>query len=469
MRAHFRLFGVPIRVEPLFPIIALLLGYRVEPLWMVFAWVPLVFVNLLVHEMGHALMFRIAGLRSAVVLHGFGGFTVPIGGNRRQLSKPMSVAISLAGVVSQLLLIWLPVRIALNSSWGKGLYGAGVPREFFGLFPKWEPNWYVFLTYLGFMALWWAILNILPIRPLDGGHVVETLFGFENACKISIAAAILGALWCLREDWTFMAIFLGLFGFLNFRDLREGQDTGAFQVDAPDAPARSPAGGGGAGRGRGGGRRRAGHLQAVPPMPDLPSDLTPIRDAGEVEARAWNALRSGDADKAAAVLKQAIGSSPNAFLQASVALAQGHSALAVDLFQAAYIAEPDGPPNLVPATLLAQTESAGPLTAELVAAGPGGVQAAGSLQTHLHYAEQYQAAAEVGEQVFAAGPRSPAQTAFEVACSCARAGRPEEALRWVEAAVDAGFKAPGLLDGEPDLAPVRALEGWSAVRARLSA
>jgi len=152
-----------------------------------------------------------------------------------------------------------------------------------------------------------------------------------------------------------------------------------------------------------------------------------------------------------------------------VALAQGHSALAVDLFQAAYIAEPDGPPNLVPATLLAQTESAGPLTAELVAAGPGGVQAAGSLQTHLHYAEQYQAAAEVGEQVFAAGPRSPAQTAFEVACSWARAGRPEEALRWVEAAVDAGFKAPGLLDGEPDLAPVRALEGWSAVRARLSA
>ena len=57
------------------------------------------------------------------------------------------------------------------------------------------------------------------------------------------------------------------------------------------------------------------------------------------------------------------------------------------------------------------------------------------------------------------GPQSPAQTAFEVACSWARAGQPDEALRWVEAAVDAGFRAPGLLDGEPDLAPVRALPG----------
>jgi hypothetical protein len=36
-------------------------------------------------------------------------------------------------------------------------------------------------------------------------------------------------------------------------------------------------------------------------------------------------------------------------------------------------------------------------------------------------------------------------------------------------AVDAGFRAPGLLDSEPDLAPVRSLPGWAAVRSRLSA
>src|SRR5690606_32997497 len=93
------------------------------------------------------------------------------------------------------------------------------------------------------------------------------------------------------------------------------------------------------------------------------------------------------------------------------------------------------------------------LAARLVGEGEAGIEAAGSLQTHLHYAEQFTAAAEVGEQVFAAGPRSPAQTAFEIACSWARAGPPGAALRWVEAA----------------LAAVRALPGWAAVRRRLSA
>src|SRR6266536_6708979 len=66
MKAPFRLFGVPVRVEPLFPVIVALMGYRLKPLWVVFAWIPIVFINLLGHEMGHAIMFRIAGLRSAV-------------------------------------------------------------------------------------------------------------------------------------------------------------------------------------------------------------------------------------------------------------------------------------------------------------------------------------------------------------------------------------------------------------------
>jgi hypothetical protein len=154
---------------------------------------------------------------------------------------------------------------------------------------------------------------------------------------------------------------------------------------------------------------------------------------------------------------------------AGIALLTGPVEMADDLYEAAYRSEAGGPPNLVSATLLADSGRAVPVAARLVAGGRPGVEAASGLQTHLHYAERFRAAAEVGEQVFAAGPQSPAQTAFEVACSWARAGEADEALRWVEAAVDAGFRAPGLLDGEPDLAPVRDLPGWPAVRARLTA
>ena len=421
-----------------------------------FAFVVIVFVSVLVHELGHALTYRVLGQRSAIVLHGFGGFTVPTGGGRRVLTKPKSVLVSVSGALTQLLVLGVPARIAVESDWGNDLL---VDWAFNGGF-----SWWPILYLLAFVSIWWAVFNLLPIRPLDGGHVAETLLGFQNACRLSIGAAIVAGFVAFRSGrFGLIAImYFGLFAYLNYRDLREGQTTGTFDVDAPE---RGPAGRGGGGR-RGRRRGRA-NLQVVGPGSPMP-DLTPRLSTAEAETRAWNALRSGDGARAASIMRQA-GGGGNAFLRASIALVTGPVEMADDLFEAAYKAEPGGPPNLVPATLLADSGRAVPVAALLTAAGRPGIEAASGLQTHLHYAERFRAAAEVGEQVFAAGPQSPAQTAFEVACSWARAGNPDEALRWVEAAVDAGFRAPGLLDGEPDLAPVRALPGWAAVRARLSA
>ena len=453
-RAQFRLFGIPIRVEPFFLIVAALFGIRLEPLWLVFAWVIIVFVSVLVHELGHALTYRVLGQRSAIVLHGFGGFTVPAGGGRRVLSKPKAVIVSLSGAFTQIVVLGIPAYLAVHSDWGDQQL---IDWVFNGGF-----NWWPILDLLWFVSIWWGVFNLLPIRPLDGGHVAETLLGFRTACQLSIAAAIVAAFVTFRSGrFGFMGLlFFGLFAYLNYRDLREDQRSGTFDVDAPDAAA----GGGGGRRGR---RRGRANLSVVGP-PGATPDLTPRLPTGEAETRAWNALRSGEGARAASIMRQA-GGGGNPYLRASIALVTGPVEMADDLFEAAYTAEPTGPPNLVPATLLADSGRAVPVAARLVAGGRPGVEAASGLQTHLHYAERFRAAAEVGEQVFAAGPQSPAQTAFEVACSWARAGQPEEALRWVESAVDAGFRAPGLLDGEPDLAPVRALDGWPAVRARLSA
>jgi len=463
VRAHFRLFGIPIRVEPFFIIVAALFGIRIEPLWMVFAFVVIVFVSVLFHELGHALTYRALGQRSAIVLQGFGGFTVATGGGRRVLSKPKSVLVSVSGALVQLLVLGIPARIAYLSAWGQeqgvrwilesGGHGFSV---------------YPILYYLQLVSIWWAIFNLLPIRPLDGGHVAETLFGFETACKLSIGAAIVAGFIVFRSGQFGLIglLFFGFYAYINYRDLREGQSTGTFDVEAPEGAA---SGRGRAPRARRGRGRRRGNpnLAVVPPVDGVP-DLTPRPSIADAETRAWNALRSGDGARAASLMRQA-GGGGNTFLRASIALVTGPVEMADDLFEAAYRTEPGGPPNLVPATLLADAGRAVPVASRLVAAGPAGVEAASGLQTHLHYAERFRAAAEVGEQVFAARPRSPAQTAFEVACSWARAGQPEEALRWVEAAVDAGFRAPGLLDGEPDLALVRALPGWPAVRSRLSA
>jgi stage IV sporulation protein FB len=460
-RAHFRLFGVPVRVEPFFVIVAVLFGIQLEPLWRVFAWVVLVFVSVLIHEMGHALTYRVLGQRSAIVLHGFGGFTVPTGGGRRVLSKGRSIIVSLSGSVTQILVLAVPAKIALETDWAE--------RQQFEWFFDNGFNWWPVLDLLLFVSLWWGLFNLLPIRPLDGGHVAEELVGFENACKLSLGACAVAAFFSYRYFGTlFPILFFGMLAYLNYRDLRDGRVNTAFDVEAPEAAGA----GGGAGRpgrpARGGRRRNRPDLTLVrPPTTGVP-DLEPKLPAGEAETRAWNALREGDGERAASILRRA-GDSPNSFLRASVALVTGPVEMSDDLFDAAYRAEPGGPPNLVSATLLADHGRAAAVAERLVMSGPTGIEAAGGLQTHLHYAERFRAAAEVGEQVFAAGPRSPAQTAFEVACSWARASEPSIALRWVGTAVDAGFRAPGVLDGEPDLASVRALPGWAEVRSRLSA
>jgi Zn-dependent protease len=458
VKSHLRLFGIPIRIEPFFVIIAVMLGIRLEPLWLVAAWVVIVFVSVLVHELGHALVYRLLGQRSAIVLHGFGGVTVATGGGRRVLSKPKSIFVSISGALFQLVFLGLPAWLLLQTQWYDDqilewfLTGQGF-------------NWAPIVYYLQFVSVWWAVFNLLPIRPLDGGHVAETLFGFETACKLSIGFAILAGFLAFRSNFIgfFGLLFFAYFAWMNFQDLRNGMSTGAFDVEAPQGGRA-----GGAPRPRRSRRRRGmPDLQVVRPSdqptagPGRPSDA-------EAESRAWNALRNGDGQRAASIMRQSGDSS--AFLRASMALAAGGPVeMTDDLFISAYRADPGGPPNLVPATLLADHGRAPAVAAALVAAGPEGIEAAGGLQTHLHYADRFQAAAEVGELVFAAGARSPAQTAFEIACSWSRAGAPDEALRWIEAAVDAGFRAPGVLDGEPDLAPVRALPGWPAVRSRLSA
>ncbi|HEY8523853.1 MAG TPA: site-2 protease family protein [Acidimicrobiales bacterium] len=471
-RAHFRLLGVPVRVEPFFLIVAVLFGINLEPLWLVGIWVVLVFLSVLVHELGHVMAYRAFGQRSAVVLHGFGGFTIPTGGGRRVLSKGRSIVVSLSGSVAQICVLGIPAMMALESDWAQ-------QRRFEWQWISHDFNWWPVLELLRFISIWWGVFNLLPIRPLDGGHVAEELVGFENACKLSLAGCAVAGFFAYREFGTlFPILFFAFLAYLNYRDLREGQINTAFEVEAPEAPGGSRGGrrsgrpARGAGAGGGGGKRRGrgrADLQLVtPPSGGTVPDLEPRLSTAEAETRAWNALRAGDGERAAAILSRA-GDGANPFLRASVALVTGPVEMAEDLFDAAYRAEPGGPPNLVPATLLADHGRAAAVAARLVEGGPAGIEAAGSLQTHLHYAERFRAAAEVGELVFRAGPRSAAQTAFEVACSWARASEPAIALEWVGTAVDAGFRAPGVLDGEPDLASVRSLPGWAEVRARLSA
>jgi hypothetical protein len=101
---HFVLFGTPVRVEPTFFLVAVYLGLNLENLGLIVAWVAVMFVGILIHELGHALAYRAYGSGAAIVLWGFGGLTYGQAG----LKPRQHVLVSLAGPLTGLILLGIP-------------------------------------------------------------------------------------------------------------------------------------------------------------------------------------------------------------------------------------------------------------------------------------------------------------------------------------------------------------------------
>src|SRR5262245_32925226 len=95
----FRLLGIPVLIDWWFWLSAVLLGggfsARGPEDWVrVAVWTGVIFVSILVHEMGHALAGAHFGARPGIKLHGLGGLTYLPGAN---FSRGQSIAASAAG------------------------------------------------------------------------------------------------------------------------------------------------------------------------------------------------------------------------------------------------------------------------------------------------------------------------------------------------------------------------------------
>ena len=103
---HFVLFGFPVRIHPLFWLMALILGYNSPGAKEIAAWVAAVLISILVHELGHALVLRAYGVRPSITLHGLGGVTSSNTGQAfaPQLRTLEEVVISAAGPAAGFLL-----------------------------------------------------------------------------------------------------------------------------------------------------------------------------------------------------------------------------------------------------------------------------------------------------------------------------------------------------------------------------
>jgi len=189
-----RIFGFPLQIDPWFFLTAWLIGGRQEPLWMV-VWVLVVVVGILAHELGHAFVGRKLGMEPWIRLVAFGGMT---GWSRpRPLSSGQQILISIAGPA---------VGIAIG---GSVLVAAQA-----GLLVGASPAVAHVLRDILWVNLGWGILNLLPILPLDGGHIAASVATILLGAKGRIGARVLSVvltvaigLWALTAgQWWIMVL-----------------------------------------------------------------------------------------------------------------------------------------------------------------------------------------------------------------------------------------------------------------------
>jgi stage IV sporulation protein FB len=224
---RFHVGPFPVTVELMFWLSALLLGMSGGPLEIAI-WVAVVFVSVLVHELGHAMVGLWLGGRPEIRLQAFGGVTFPF--LRKRPGALLQIALSVAGPLAGLLLggvAW----VALH---GLSLSRGGIPGYS--------------LRLIAVTSVRWAALNLLPILPLDGGHVLEAaLSGIRKkpsqrlAAIISIAVGGGLALYAFFiEENKFLGVLLALFAAQNFAALGSGPRQSREAPAEPELPGPSP-------------------------------------------------------------------------------------------------------------------------------------------------------------------------------------------------------------------------------------
>jgi Zn-dependent protease len=198
-----------ISIAPSFYLMALLIGFLSSG-WnpvAIAAWVFIILVSVLVHEMGHGLTALAFGHKAEIRLVIFGGVTTYQEGPK--------------------LPFWKQFVIVFNGP----LFGFGL--AFFAYLLK-GASWPEFIEQLlevFFLAnLFWSGVNLLPILPLDGGQLLrigmEALFGlkgFKASLLIGMGFGVALAIFAFVMGWFLAGALLFLFGFQSFEMYRKSK------------------------------------------------------------------------------------------------------------------------------------------------------------------------------------------------------------------------------------------------------
>ena len=205
----FSLFRIPVHIQPFFWITLALIGGALradspERIFQVCLFILAGFISVLVHELGHALTARRFGAWTEIVLQAFGGYASYTG---VRMSRTQTFLITAAGPALQIALglsVWAGQSFLPEST---------------------NPNMIYFLDMLFVISIVWAILNLLPVLPLDGGHMLDAILGPQRirvTLWVTIVVSLTIAILLLRFTGSYLfALFLGFFAWQAWKSLQQ--------------------------------------------------------------------------------------------------------------------------------------------------------------------------------------------------------------------------------------------------------
>lgn len=223
---RFALFGISVRVHPLFWLIAVLLGSSRDAQGII-VWVGVVFVSILIHELGHALMARRFGCDTWIVLYGLGGLAMhqpsPADWKKR-------IAIYAAGPLAGFILVGFLV-VFLTATGSDVRFAAGGPLGIGWSLRLQSQNPLIIgmVWDLFFVNIIWGLVNLLPIYPLDGGRISREAFrrfdgpqALLHSLQLSaIAAGAVAAYSLLVLHELFLTLMFGYLAYVSYSGLQQ--------------------------------------------------------------------------------------------------------------------------------------------------------------------------------------------------------------------------------------------------------
>lgn len=210
---QFSLGRIPVRVHPGFWIVGALGGWHPEDLRITFLWMMCLFVSILIHELGHALISEAFGWPSEILLYHFGGLAFS---QRYHNNTPWrSIAVSIAGPAAGFAFYGL-IRLVVALSRGAVWLDVDYVQEV--------------IFQLIYINLGWGLVNLAPVLPLDGGQICRSFLEWTRlrdyevrALQISLIVGGLMAWYFLSHQSRFagmLFLFLTMQSFMTLQQTR---------------------------------------------------------------------------------------------------------------------------------------------------------------------------------------------------------------------------------------------------------